>query len=66
MGSFKNIWVLAIPFADPQYFPSEELASQHAAAINSLRVASGEQPHAYSVMTALQYKLLMENFNEHD
>jgi hypothetical protein len=65
MGNLKNIWVLAIPFADPQYFPSEELASQHAAAINTLRSATGKQPHAYSVMTALQYKLLMDNHNEH-
>ena len=54
MGNLKNIWVLAIPFADPQYFPSEELASQHAAAINTLRSSTGKQPHAYSVMTALQ------------
>ena len=65
MGNLKNIWVLAIPFADPQYFPSEELASQHAAAINTLRSSTGKQPHAYSVMTALQYKLLMDNHNEH-
>ena len=69
MGSLKDIWVLALAPPDvipPQFFPTEEKARQMAGLINQVRIERGQEPHSYSVITALQYKLLLDFRNEFD
>tara|TARA_Y100001973_G_C5166506_1_gene316510 strand:- start:155 stop:388 length:234 start_codon:yes stop_codon:yes gene_type:complete len=69
MGNLKNIWVLALASPDvipPQYFPTEEKAREMAGIINQVRIERGKEPYSYSVITALQYKLLLDYKNEFD
>ena len=69
MGNLKNIWVLTLASPDvipPQYFPTEEKARQTAGLINQVRTERGQEPYSYSVLTALQYKLILDIRNEFD